>query len=808
MILTIEQLVDRIVPSNTTLFFGAGASIPSGAPSVTQLLERMARHYKIDAAGMSLMELASYIEITTRDRRALIQHLRASFTGKKPTGGMLTVPHFDWKSIYTTNYDTLIEDAFDAKERSLKPYLSNYDFDGDDGTSQKLYKLHGSIQHDRTDGHKASLVLTQADYDAASQYREFLYNRLKVDIAESTLLVVGYSLSDEAIRDLIAKIAELKSGIGLGRCAFLMYERDERRAQLLDAKNFDVAFGGIDALFASLLQKTTLPIVPTAPAGSPLSVAPALIAATTDVAHACKSVSSNASAIFNGQPASFSDIYDRLTFSRDVVNEIQNVLTDARPIAILLGASGVGKTTAARQFLLHVAQEKSWLAWEHRGDQVLLPHYWLAVAKHLVSNEMVGVLLVDDAHQHLQQINEMVDSLPVGRSFGLRIILTSSRNAWSPRVKSPVIYRSGTEIRMQRLSNMEIERLLTLVDTQPRISALVENSFAGFSRQERKRRLQERCDSETFVCLRNVFATEGFDAIILREFASLPEEAREVYRNVAFLETSGVRVHRQLLIRLLGISASSVAALLARLADVVSEYEIDKKEGIYGWRGRHPVITGIVTRYKFANQTEIVRALSGVIGCINPAFGIEVRSLRELCSIDTGVSRIADLGEQNRLLRQMISIAPSERVPRHRLIRNLISLGEYDQAATEIRIFTKDLRKDGPTARYEIELIVARAVRTPGLMDEDKRVLLADALALTQVAVGRFPYHKGVLKAFCELGLAKFRLFGEIETFDAALDAVRAAENEAGDPEIGKMLTRYENRISAGRDDRDDGDDS
>ena len=49
------------------------------------------------------------------------------------------------------------------------------------------------------------------------------------------------------------------------------------------------------------------------------------------------------------------------------------------------------------------------------------------------------------------------------------------------------------------------------------------------------------------------------------------------------------------------------------------------------------------------------------------------------------------------------------RVPRHRLIRNLISTGDYDQAETEIRVFESDFSLDGPVYRYKVNLMVARA---------------------------------------------------------------------------------------------------
>jgi hypothetical protein len=72
------------------------------------------------------------------------------------------------------------------------------------------------------------------------------------------------------------------------------------------------------------------------------------------------------------------------------------------------------------------------------------------------------------------------------------------------------------------------------------------------------------------------------------------------------METSGVRVHRQLLMRILGIARGSIASILDRLMDIVSEYEVSKKEGIYGWRTRHSVIADIITRFKFNDSAKMI----------------------------------------------------------------------------------------------------------------------------------------------------------------------------------------------------------
>ena len=249
--------------------------------------------------------------------------------------------------------------------------------------------------------------------------------------------------------------------------------------------------------------------------------------------------------------------------------------------------------------------------------------------------------------------------------------------------------------------------------------------------------------------MKNIFASEKFDDIILREYAELGDEYRAVYRIVAALETMGIRVHRQLVMRLLGIQADAIMGVLNGLADIVTEYTIDRREHIYGWKGRHQVINGIVSKYKFNNAEDRIKLFDLVIDNTYPTYDIELRSIRELCNIETGLATIADKETQNRLLRKMISVAPGERVPRHRLIKNLIALGKFDQAHTEIRIFEKDFGSDGPVARYSVNLMRARATETPGIMLEDRLVILEEARKLALNVIERFSLTPWVFGAYC-----------------------------------------------------------
>jgi hypothetical protein len=261
------------------------------------------------------------------------------------------------------------------------------------------------------------------------------------------------------------------------------------------------------------------------------------------------------------------------------------------------------------------------------------------------------------------------------------------------------------------------------------------------------------------------------------------------------MENAGVKVHRQLVIRILNIPASSVSGALEGLTDIISEYDVNDKESIYAWRARHNVIASIITRYKFNDIDKMIALFEQVIRNLQPTYDIEVMTIRELCNIDTGIPSIPVKETQNRLLRMMISTAPGERVPRHRLIRNLISSGDYDRAETEIRVFETDFSLDGPVYRYKVNLMVARASRSPGLMREDRITILEEGRDLALTGMSRFSLNKSLLAAYAELGIEYYRIIGSYVVFDDALNRLRDAGERLGDPDIDRILSRLTRRI-------------
>jgi len=656
----------------------------------------------------------------------------------------------------------------------------------------------GTIEKDLVDGNQARLILTDADYEHTAAFREQLYDRLKADLAGAHLVVIGQSLADPHIRHLVNHVAKInQDGGGTGRITLLLYTEDADRALIWEQRNIRVCFGGIDEFFAALARNTPDHALVYQSTGNPLDHAAGLRPITTDVAHAASATLADPSAMFNGWPATYADVAGGLTFLRVIAEDISRDLLDGTyRFAIILGASGLGKTTAARQ-VLHKLSSKGYAAFEHRGDHTLQVSWWMDVAHALKAEGAKGVLFIDDAHTHLTEINALVDDLASSNNESLLLVVAAGKNHWGPRVKSPNLYKVGREWPIALLTGNENDRLLSLVEATPDFKPLLDDAFSGFSRSERRRRLVNRCESETFVCLKNIFASERFDDIILREYAALSEPLQEIYKLVAAMENAGIRVHRQFVIRFLGIAAAKITTVLDQLEDIIAEYTIDSRESVYGWRGRHPVIVEIVARYKFNEMDKIVDLFNRAIDSFSPTYEVEVRSMRDLCNLESGIPRIPDKAVQNTLLRKMMSAAPSERVPRHRLVRNLIDMGEFEKAETEIRIFQSDFRTDGPIARYKLALMIARAMKTPGIMAEDRIAILDQARSYTASALDRYRSHKHFLSTYCELGIAFYKLTGRLDVFDAAIAELKTAEVRLGDPEITKIVRRFERRMSA-----------
>jgi hypothetical protein len=167
----------------------------------------------MESDSYSLSEIASLAEEKS-GRKDLIACLRELFKLPSATGSLLNLPLYNWKNIYTTNYDQLIEQSYLRKNTPLTVYSSNFDFTVQSvPEATKLYKLHGTINKDIADGHNSRIIITESDYDNTIDYREALFDAFKNELSGSNLIIIGYSLSDPYIKDIVNRSIDINNKI-------------------------------------------------------------------------------------------------------------------------------------------------------------------------------------------------------------------------------------------------------------------------------------------------------------------------------------------------------------------------------------------------------------------------------------------------------------------------------------------------------------------------------------------------------------------------------------------------------------------
>lgn len=224
-------------------------------------------------------------------------------------------------------------------------------------------------------------------------------------------------------------------------------------------------------------------------------------------------------------------------------SHLMSLLHGEKQFVTISGASGVGKTTLARQLMLSLIDD-GFQGRKHHPTRALVSARWRSVAARLKDVSKHGVLLLDDAHLYLPQVNKLVDMLVADENQHLKLILTSAINHWKPRLKSPNLIKAGKLQQLSKLDSSEITGLSNLIQSNARIAQLVDKSFKGSADQERKRRLTGRCNRDFFVCLKNIFANDSFGNIALRKNSEISEDYQEIYKYLCALESLGVMVHR------------------------------------------------------------------------------------------------------------------------------------------------------------------------------------------------------------------------------------------------------------------------
>ena len=190
-------LLSDIFEGRCLPFVGAGfsknADLAPGLvmPDWNQLATELARHLPLDGRETP-QEVAQRYE-RYFGRVQLIEAIRRSLhtDSARPGRAHRAFAKLPFDTIYTTNFDLLLEDAYQQEKRPFRSLVGEHQLPFHAGkTASSVVKMHGDLRHEE------NIVVTKKDYDEFMTKYPVVATHLSAMLITRTPLYIGYSLSD------------------------------------------------------------------------------------------------------------------------------------------------------------------------------------------------------------------------------------------------------------------------------------------------------------------------------------------------------------------------------------------------------------------------------------------------------------------------------------------------------------------------------------------------------------------------------------------------------------------------------------
>lgn len=202
----VNKYADKLVQGTASVFAGAGLSMAAGYPSWKALLKQIADELDIDLdSEPDLAGVAQwYINHQRNVRTQIGQVIVDSLPRRPPPESLRVLARLPLKHLWTTNYDRLIETAWEQVGKSLAVRTQPSQLGVPDPKAHAtLYKMHGSVDF------PTEVVIAKEDYELYRRDRGAFFHLLTGHAIGMSFLFLGFSFTDANISHLFGLLREI-----------------------------------------------------------------------------------------------------------------------------------------------------------------------------------------------------------------------------------------------------------------------------------------------------------------------------------------------------------------------------------------------------------------------------------------------------------------------------------------------------------------------------------------------------------------------------------------------------------------------
>jgi cold shock CspA family protein len=648
-----DIVVSLVRSGQVVLFLGTGVTfgslIPNRGkiPSGNSLRDTLSERFLGGQYSQESLQWVTELAISETDLGTVQDFMADQFRGIQPANFHLILPTFKWRGIVTTNFDRLVETAYEKscnRVQELVPLISNNDRIDEklqSVNSLALLKLHGCIT--RTQDSKLPLILTTDQYSTHREGRDRLFKTFYEWCYESTVIFIGGGSQDSELRSLLLQVLkEVKN-----RPLYYLVQSKVTTVEksLWESKRITILEGELEDFLKSLdkaIAKNLRPLAQALQIEHPIqrkfiknepvigSVKDLLIHDVEYVHDAIETKESNARQFYKGFDLGWYPIIKGLDVRRrltdtvlyDVILRPEKDRPTLSELYVIKAEAGAGKTIFLRR-----------LAWEAatQVDVICLFIRPLSTISFEAIRELYRLvnerifIFVDAAADNVSLISKLLEE---ARYFEVPLtIVTAERlNEWNMSCDRLAGYVTNP-YQLHYLSQAEILELVNLLHQYDALGPHLQKK----NLEERAKEFEEKAGRQLLVALHEATMGRPFEEIIVDEYKNIyPKQAQDLYLTVCLLNRLGAPVRAGLIARVHDIVFNDFQEKLFAPLEHIVQVKGNPSKGDFYYVARHPQIAQIVFEEVLTEDADRYNEYIRVLRHLNISYDTDKDSFRKL----------------------------------------------------------------------------------------------------------------------------------------------------------------------------------